>query len=90
MRSFFKIFFASLLAMIVFLVIGIFIVGGLMGALISNLSSPSESETGSTAVLVVDLGQTYQEQTRENPIASFSSADQYDYPGLYDVVRMIK
>lgn len=90
MRSFFKIFFASLLAMIVFLVIGIFVIGALMGALVSNMSSSREVETGSKAVLVVDLSQAYQEQTRENPIASFSSADQYDFPGLYDVVRIIR
>jgi len=90
MRNFFKIFFASLLAMIVFLVIGIFVIGGLMGALVSNLTSSTEAETGSKAILVVDLSQSFQEQTRENPIAAFSSADQYDYPGLYDVVRMIR
>ncbi len=61
-----------------------------MGALVSNLSSSTEAETGSKAVLVIDLSQTYREQTRENPIASFSSGDQYDFPGLYDVVRMIR
>ncbi|MEO5995311.1 MAG: signal peptide peptidase SppA [Chitinophagaceae bacterium] len=90
MRSFFKIFFASLLAMAVFLVIGFFILVAMMGALVSGLTSSDDVATGSKAVLVVDLGQSYQEQTRENPIASFSSGDQYDYPGLYDVIRIIR
>jgi protease-4 len=90
MRNFFKIFFASFLAMIVFAIIGVLVIIGSMGALINGLSSSREMSTGSKAVLVLDLGQNFQEQTRENPIALFSAGDQYDYPGLYDVVRMIR
>ncbi|MEJ7769969.1 MAG: signal peptide peptidase SppA [Chitinophagaceae bacterium] len=86
MRNFFKIFFASLLALIVFVVIGIFILVGL----VSTVASSDEVETGSKAVLFIDLNQAFPEQTQENPIAGLSSGDQYDYPGVYDMVRMIR
>lgn len=86
MRSFFNIFFASLLALFVFMVIGILIIAGIVG----SIASPKEVETGTKAVLFIDMNQAYPEQTQENPIASFSSGDQYDYPGVYDVVRMIR
>lgn len=86
MRNFFKIFFASLLAMIVFVFIGFF----LLAILVGTIASPKEVETGSKAVLFIDLNQAYPEQTQENPIAGFSSGDQYDFPGVYDVVRMIR
>lgn len=85
MRSFFKVFFASLLALIVFAGIGIVILVGIVG----SIASQKEVDTGAKAVLFIDLNQTYPEQTQENPIAGFSSGDQYDYPGVYDVVRMI-
>ena len=90
MRSFFKIFFASLLAMVVFLILGFFITIALMGALVSSVTSSSDGDTGSKAVLVLDLSQSYQEQSRENPLSAFSPTDQYDYPGLYDMVKMIR
>ena len=85
MRSFFKMFFASFLALVVFLVIGIFILIGW----ISAIASADEVKVGSKAVLVVDLSVPYQERLVDNPLADFGS-DQYDIPGLYDVVRIIK
>src|SRR5262245_26701659 len=85
MRSFFKMFFASFLALVVFLVVGIFF----LIVWISALSSTDEVKVGSKAVLVVDLSVPYQERMIDNPLADFG-ADQYDIPGLYDVVRIIK
>ncbi len=86
MRSFFKIFFASLLALVVFVVIGILV----LSAVVGSLASSQEVDTGSKAVLYINLNETFLEQTKENPIAAFSSGDQYDFPGLYDVIRMIR
>jgi protease IV len=86
MRGFFKTFFAVLLALIVFVVVGIFIMIGVA----SSLISPSKPTVGAKAVLVVDLGQTYKEQTQDNPLGDLGSDDEYDVPGLYDVIRIIR
>ncbi|MEJ7740850.1 MAG: signal peptide peptidase SppA [Chitinophagaceae bacterium] len=86
MRNFFKIFFASLLALFVFVLIGIFLLAGLIG----TVSSSKEVETGTKAVLFIDLKETFPEQTQQNPVAGFSSGDVYDYTGLYDLIRMIR
>ena len=84
MRSFFKIFFASLLAFFVFSLLVFLLVSGWIGGL---LSSP-KAETGSRAVLYIDLNLAYHERMRENPLSSIAE-DEYDQPGLYDLVRLI-
>ena len=86
MRGFFKTFFAALLAFVVLVLILIFIVVGVT----SNLLSPGKPEVGGKAVLVVDLGQTYKEQAQDNPLSDLGSDDQYDVPGLYDLVRILE
>ena len=87
MRSFFKIFFASLLALIVFVVIFFFFTVGYVSSVVSGLSNPSE-ETGSNAVLVLDLGVSYGEKAGSDPFVNFSE-NRYNTPGVYDVIRMI-
>ncbi len=86
MRSFLRVFFASLLALVVFTGIGILI----MFVLIGSLASSNQVSTGPKAVLHIDLNQPYLEQTQNNPIAALSTGDQYDFPGLYDMVRLIR
>jgi protease-4 len=86
MRSFFKIFFATLLALFVFIFLGIFILAGIA----SRFASAENVETGSKAVLHIDLGQSIPEQTEDNPISAFGSEDEYDFPGIYDMVRLIR
>lgn len=86
MRSFFRAFFASLLALLVFTGIGVLI----MFMLIGSLASSNQVSTGPKAVLHIDLNQTFLEQTQNNPIAELSTGDQYDFPGLYDMVRLIR
>jgi protease-4 len=85
MRGFFKSFFAALVALVVFTVILVLIVLVIAG----NLLSPSRPVVGGKAVLIVDLGQTYKEQAQDNPLSDLGSDDEYDVPGLYDVVREI-
>jgi protease IV len=85
MRSFFKIFFASLLALVVFSVLA-FVV---MIIFISVAASPDKPEIGSKAVLVIDLSKEYKEQEQSNPIAAFTGNADDNVPGLYDVVRLI-
>lgn len=87
MRGFFKIFFAALLALIIFAVVVVIVLIGV----VSNVVSPEKPEVGSKAVLVVDLGQSYKEQMQDNPLSGLSSDDdQYDIPGLYDLVRIVR
>lgn len=86
MKSFFKIFLASLLAFVVLCVIIFFIFVGV----ISSLTSAEKEKTGAQAVLVVDLSRNYPEIGVENPLARLSAKDGDDVPSLYDVVRMIK
>lgn len=85
MKSFFKIFFASLLAMVVFCLIVFFFVV----AFISGLASKEVPVVGAKSVLILNLGQQYKEQVQENPLSAISSDDESDIPGLYDVVRLL-
>ena len=82
MRGFFKTFFAALLALAIFFVVLLIVV--------LVMFSPGRPEVGKRAVLVVDLGQTFREQTVANPLSSLGSDDEYDVPGVYDVVRLLK
>jgi protease-4 len=85
MRSFFKMFFASLLAIVIFtLIIFFFFV-----AWVANLTSASKPKIDSQSVLVIDLGQHYKEQVQQNLLGSLRGDEEKDVPGLYDVVRLI-
>ena len=84
MKSFFKIFFASLLAFIVFCLLAVFILAWIVG----SAMQPSKPNLGSKGVLVLDLSTSLNEQGHDNPINSFADKSSYT-PGLYDVVRML-
>ena len=83
MRSFFKTFLASFLALIVFCLIVFFILVGVVTA----LTTKSKPEIASKSILVLDLGQLYHERMVESPWSSFSSEN--DAPGVFDVIRLI-
>ena len=85
MKSFFKIFFASLLALVIFSLMVFFM---LMGW-ITGLASKEAPRVAAKSVLVLDLSQNFKEQRVESPLSTFSSSDEMDVPGLYDVVRLI-
>jgi protease-4 len=89
MRQFFKIFFASFLALAVFSVIAVIIFVIWIFAIAGSYSSDKPMIAGKS-VLYIDLGQSIQEQTQENMLAGLTSDDQYETPGLYDMVRLIK
>ncbi|MEO5684742.1 MAG: signal peptide peptidase SppA [Chitinophagaceae bacterium] len=86
MRQFFKIFFASLLALTVFVVLGIIVLTGW----IASLASAEKPAVGAKAVLYIDLAEVIQEQGQDNPLSGISTDDQFDMPGLYDMVRLIR
>ena len=85
MRSFFKIFFASFLALVVFVVVFFFFIAGYIG----GLTSKPNVETGSNAVLVLDLSETFGEKPVVDALAGFSES-RYNTPGVYDVIRLIR
>lgn len=85
MGSFFKTFFAALLALVIFtLLVFFFIV-----AAIGGLASKDRQRVEAKSVLVLDLGQHYTEQLQENPLGVLSS-EQEDIPGLYDIIRLLQ
>ena len=85
MKSFFKIFFASLLSFIVFSLLVFFLFAGW----VAGLASREKPRVEAKSILVVDLSQDFKELEVESPLSGFSSNDEADVPGLYDVVRLI-
>lgn len=85
MRTFLKMLLAAFVALIIFSIVSIFFFIGWAGA----LASAGKEEAGSKAVLVVDLSIPYLEKMQDNPLAAFGAREQYDIPGLYDIVRLI-
>ena len=85
MAGFFKMFFASLLALIVFCFIGFFI----FLALIAGLTSAEKPLVEKNSVLVLNIGQQFNEQEVDNPLASFTGNPELNVPGVYDVVRLL-
>jgi protease-4 len=85
MRSFLKIFLASLLAFIVFsgICLIIFLV------IIGRALAPEKVVVDPNAVLVLETSQPYGEQRIANPLNTLLKGKSGDIPGLYDVVRLI-
>ena len=67
MRSFLKIFFASLVALIVFAIAMFFAISMFIG----SATSRSKPSIGSHAVLVLDLNQSFAEQAKNSPLNTF-------------------
>ena len=84
MRSFFKIFFASLLSTIVFSLVVLF----LLVAFVSRFASKEKPVVAEKSVLVLELGKHFLERKQTTPLSSFS--EEGDNPGLFDVVRLIQ
>ncbi len=89
MRQFFKMFFASLLAIFVVSFIGLLLIIGWIAAISNSLSS-DKPVVAAKSVLYIDLGQSINEQAKDNPLSGFNGNDQFDSPGLFDMVRLIK
>jgi protease-4 len=85
MRTFFKIFFASLLALFIFSLICFFLVVGA----VSGLTSKEKTSISEKSVLVLDLSQHFNEQLQNDPLSQLTGSGE-EAPGLYDVLRLIK
>ena len=85
MQSFFKIFFASLLSLVIFSLLAfLLLIWWLVG-----LASRQMPVVEPHSVLVINLAQAFREQELASPLSPFSHDDEMDVPGLYDVVRLI-
>ncbi|MGZ8552401.1 MAG: signal peptide peptidase SppA [Chitinophagaceae bacterium] len=84
MRNFFKIFFASLLALVVFTLLAVFFLVSMVG----GMASKDRPRVAAKSVIVLDLGQHFEEQVKQDPFSIFSNDDK-DIPGLYDVIRLL-
>lgn len=85
MRSFFKIFFATLLALIVVGVLGIVILLGLIGSALS----PEKVVISPNGVLVLETSQELSEQKVANPLSMLTKKGDGGTPGLFDVIRLV-
>jgi len=86
MGNFFRMFFASLLALVIFSILTFFLVI----AFVAGIAKSDKPRVAKNSVLVLNMDQPYLEQQLDNPLASFSSNDELHVPGLYDVVRLIR
>lgn len=89
MKQFFKMFFASMLAMIVtgVIILGLFI--GIIMSAVSGLSEDKETTVNANSVLVLKLNQNFHEQSESNSLAMLSEDNPYN-AGLYDMVKAIE
>ncbi|HZH00888.1 MAG TPA: hypothetical protein VEY32_07390, partial [Flavisolibacter sp.] len=76
MRSFFKVFFASLLAIFIFALILFFVVAGA----VSSLATKSKPEVPEKSILQIDLKQHFFEQSENDPVAQLTG-DEKGAPG---------
>lgn len=90
MKQFFKMFFASLLAMIV---TGVIIFGVFIGLIVAAVKEGSKSETQTTvadnSVLTIDLSKTMHERSERNSLAVFSDGDE-NSAGVYDAIKALQ
>ncbi len=85
MRGFFKTFFASLLALIIFSILAVFLFFGFL----ATIASPEKPVIGQKAVLVLDLSSHFKEQSHDDPVGSVFSGEDNDLPTLFDAVQII-
>ncbi len=87
MKEFFKMFFASLLAMVV---AGVIVVGLIIATVIgvSKLITDKENKINTGNVVVIDLSKRIHELGQKNPFAVFSNGNAYE-AGLYDIIKAI-
>ena len=86
MKTFFKSFLASLLALIIFTFLGIRIVIGIA----ATISKDEPKIIASNSVLVIDIAETFQEQSKSDPITEIISKKKGKTPSLSELVNLIR
>ncbi len=82
MRGFFKIFFATLLALALFSVLVFFVLIGLAG----SIAAKGEEKIEAKSVLTLDLSRPFTEHTDPDPLAALQNGTN---PTLYEAIRLI-
>jgi len=82
MRSFFKTFFAALLALVIFSLLIFFVLAGLVG----SLTKKDNAEVQAKSVLMLDLSKHFPEHSANSPLSSIGEDEP---PTLFDVIRLI-
>ena len=85
MRGFFKTFFASFLALVIFAILGVVLFFGFL----ASITSPDKPVVGRNAVLVLDLSNKFKERPNDNLISTAFNGTEDDIPSLYDAVQLI-
>lgn len=86
MRSFFKTFFASFLALIVFTLTAIFTIIGM----IAVVSSGTKTSISENSVLVIDISDNYPEIVQEDPLLILQDDPSSVVPSLFTTIRLIE
>jgi protease-4 len=85
MKIFFKSFFASLLALVVFTLIGFFLLVGIASA----FSTEEPKTVAANSVLVLDLSNEFVEQVQNDPISEIVNKKNGKLPSLSELVHLI-
>ena len=86
MRGFLKIVFATFIALVLFTLIGVFVLIGIA----TSAASSDKPIIGSKAVLVLDLSVPFKEQFKEDPFASLVNNGEEESPSLFQVTQLLK
>jgi protease-4 len=87
MRGFFKIVLATLLALFIFTVIGIFVLIGIA----ASASSGDKPVVGEKAVLVLDLDKPFKEQQQDDPFSAIVNKELDDHlPSLHEFTQLLQ
>jgi protease-4 len=85
MKSFFKSFFAALLALIIFSLIGFFILIGIA----ATFSSDEKIAVAPKSVLVIDATETFLEQTKNDPFSELLNKKKGKQPSLSELIGLL-
>lgn len=86
MRGFLKILFATFIALVLFTLIGVFVLIGIA----SSAASSDKPFIGSKAVLILDLSVPFKEQFKEDPFAALLNEGEEESPSLFQVTQLLK
>ena len=89
MRQFFKMFFASFLAMVVMGVLFFFVIIGLIVGISKSVVTERKKTIADNSILYIETGKFIHELGESNSLATILGEDEYS-PGLYDVLKAIE
>jgi len=86
MKIFFKTFFASLLALFIFSLLGFLILLGIAG----SFSNEEQKTIAPNSVLVIDISENFLEQTKSDPFSELVNKKKGKVPSLSELIGLIK